>query len=320
VSTSRFGRYALTSCAAAALLAGCGGSSSPPAVATLGAQARSWMKPGTSSGDLIYALGGCGGTCVLSYPARKLVGTLDVPASSITGDCSDSSGDVFISNGTSIVEYAHGGTTPIATLSLPGDEAIGCSVDPTTGNLAVVFRGSGANIAVFPGARGTPTVYYSKITSFYCGYDNAGDLFVNGYSGEYFGFAELAKGSTGFLQLSISQSVGNPGQVQWDGKYITWETAFESRTTVSRLAISGSSATIVGTSHFDVLKNATQSWIDGKHIFIPYVNHGHVLYPDRIGVWKYPLGGKPAKNIENFGNYGKTVSFQGVTLSVGTQR
>ena len=111
-----------------------------------------------SSGALIYATGGCGGICVVSYPAGKLVDSISV-SGELGGDCADSAGNVFVTNNTEVLEYSHGGTSPIATLSLRGDDAAGCSIDPGTGNLAVVFSESGANVAVFPmpRARQRPT-------------------------------------------------------------------------------------------------------------------------------------------------------------------
>ena len=53
------------------------------------------------------------------------------------GQCADADGNVWIANfeGSSIVEYAHVPTTPIATLSTDGTP-IGCAVSPT-GELAV---------------------------------------------------------------------------------------------------------------------------------------------------------------------------------------
>ena len=63
------------------------------------------------------------------------------------GECVDEKGDVFILNfdGESIVEYAHGGTAPIATLNDPGEKPSGCSVNPATGDLAVTnFSGTGS--------------------------------------------------------------------------------------------------------------------------------------------------------------------------------
>ena len=73
----------LTVCAgfATALLAGCGGSQVAPTGGTIAgaasaAHGKSWMLPEAKREDLIYAVGGCGGTCVLSYPEGKVVGEL----------------------------------------------------------------------------------------------------------------------------------------------------------------------------------------------------------------------------------------------------
>ena len=45
----------------------------------------------------------------------------------------------------------------------------------------------------------------------------SGCLFVDG-SGKYqLALAELPAGGTSLIDISVSQSIGNPGQVQWDG-------------------------------------------------------------------------------------------------------
>ena len=51
-----------------------------------------------------------------TYPAGKLVGTLNATA---RGLCSDTSGNVFLVNEGGIGEYAHGGTSLINTLGSP---------------------------------------------------------------------------------------------------------------------------------------------------------------------------------------------------------
>ncbi|MFZ1017201.1 MAG: hypothetical protein WAN39_04930, partial [Candidatus Cybelea sp.] len=139
-----FGRHALLSCVAAVILAGCGGSQPPigalgampqtSGIATHAARGKSWMLPEAKTEDLIYAVGGCGGTCVLSYPKGRLVGEL----TGVEGlaDCSDTKGNVFISEATKVAEFAHGGTSPIATYGVAHTPAFGCSVDPESGNLA----------------------------------------------------------------------------------------------------------------------------------------------------------------------------------------
>jgi len=309
---SAFRRYAISTCVAAAMLAGCGGSQPPIGASTEFAH-QSSDKASGSFGDLIYAAGGCGGACILAYPDGSLVGKANITGL-VKGDCSDETGNVFITNDTQILEYAHGGTSPVATLALPGDDATGCAVDRTTGSLAVTFSGSDANIAIFPDAQGTPTLLSSHIISQYCGYDGAGNLFVSGYYNQEPQLSELPYSSSNFLVLSISPTVGAEGQVQWDGKYVTFEGRSSRKIKISRLAISGSNATVVGTTHFrGGLVTVYQSWIYGNRVLIPYSIRGQRT--NKIGLWVYPKGGKPVTKFGNFGQ-GKFATFSGVTISL----
>ncbi len=272
------------------------------------------MKRGSSSGDLIYATGGCGGTCVISYPALTLVGELPSAGNAI---CSDSLGNIFIPVGGSAIEYAHGGSEPIAVLDLPyGQDASGCSVDPQTNNLAVVFKGKNADVAVFANEQGTPTLYGTGLDSKYCGFDNKSNLFVNGYGdGLAYTIAELPAGSSTFSTYQLPNSVGTPGQVQWDGQYITYQSEGVP-SIISRLSIAGSKATVVSTV---VLKNIRhrqlQSWIYDGTIIVPFNDRGS--RQNIVGIWKYPKGGKIVKSIRKFDSFKKRdIDFQGVALSV----
>ena len=314
-------RYALSCCVAFAMLAGCGGSQPPigapgampqtSALATHAGRGKSWMVPGASSGALLYAPVGCGGTCVISYPGLKLVGSLSTPGD---GVCSDSQGNIFLPSGATVTEYAHGGSQPIATLNLPGGEGQGCAVDPKSNSLAVVFKGSGVDVAIFASERGNPTLYGSHLDSVYCGYDDKGDLFVDGMHYQQPGFAELSSGASQFTELSMPSSVGLPGQVQWDGSYITYESSDQTKT-VSRLTVSGSAVTVVATTKFNVRHRSTASWIYAGHLIVPYNIVGERA--NVVGVWKYPKGGNPTKTVRKFPPYKKsTISFNAVTLSV----
>jgi hypothetical protein len=302
------------------MLAGCSGSQPPigapgtvpqtSAIAMHADRGKSSAEPSTSSADLIYATNGCDGTCVISYPQGKLVASISAGGYMYAGDCVDSDGNVFIANGASVVEYAHGGTTPIQTLNLPGDSAAGCSIDPSTGNLAVVFSESGANVAIFPNATGAPTTYESHIVSLYCGYDNSGNLFVSGLNGHLAGLSELPVGKSDFAVLSITSNFDGVGQVQWDGSHITVEGRDEHDIKVSRLKITGSKARVVGETRFGGIRNAFQSWIYGNKIMIPYGTRGFLI--NKISVWAYPKGGKP---VIKFGQFGELTKFGGVTFS-----
>ena len=326
--TQCLGRYALGSCIAAAMLAGCGGSQpltgAPGAIAqssriaTHADRGRSWMLPEAKSEVLLYATGGCLGTCVFSYPNGKIVGSVITAGQSI---CTDVNGDVFITQSDQVVEYAHGATSPVATLSLPGLDAWGCSVDTTTGNLAVVFSGSTGNIAIFTGARGNPNIYGAKVEASYCGYDSAGNLFVDGWgSSESVALSELPARTSGFDKLSIDQHVGVPGQIQWDGSYMTWQSSNpQGADTISRFVTNGSQATIVGTTNLEGIKLQThQSWIYNDSVIVPFAHPGaRRAKSNEIGIWSYPKGGKATKLIRNFGTYNRhKVRLQGVAISV----
>ena len=153
--------------------------------------ARSWMAPDAKkSKSLLYVADQAANDVeVYSYPGGKLKGTL-TGFQTPSGVCSNKAGDVFIlnGNGTSVEVYAHGGSSPIRTLALPGYPELNCSVDPTTGNLALgVLAGScGDCFAVFAGGSGTPTIYTPSGQNGLpgCGYDNNGNLFCDAYGTE----------------------------------------------------------------------------------------------------------------------------------------
>jgi hypothetical protein len=311
-----FGGRALGIGLATALLAGCGiaqvGPSDAMSPAIMRTGGHSQALPGKSQ-DLIYATDGCGGICVLSYPEGKLVASISDP--NVTGgDCSDTNGNVFVASDNQILEFAHGGTSPIATLTLPGNHASGCGIDSVTGNLAVVFSGSGENVAVFPNASGSPTLYETFIGSNYCGYDSSGNLYVSGTDGQTNAIAQLPVGSSSFRLLSIDQTLGVPGQIQWDGMHITYESLTQRKINILRLHISGSVATVVGHTRLKGAVNAHQTWIAGDSVIVPYSAQG--FNTNKIGLWAYPKSGKATAKFGNFGQ-GGSAQFFGVTLSKG---
>jgi hypothetical protein len=332
-------RYALSGCAAAALLAGCGGSQPPigapaamPQSATqqsLTAQRNaiaaqrdagaSWMLPGANSEDLLYISNaiytkGNSQVLVFSYPNGKRVGVL-TGFSEPVGECVDEKGDVFITNTAAsgagyVYEYAHGGSSPIAVLGDPLTYPESCSVDPKSGKLAVVSVGG---VAVYPQAQGTPTTYTdSSFGSMnYGGYDGQGNLFVDGWRESIgFVFAELPRGSSSFTNLSVNKPCHDDGSVQWDGQYITLQTVAQggfAPRVIYRLTVSGSVATVVGTTKLETTRNrydGGQFWIQGKNVIGPKDSG------EAVAFWKYPAGGKGIKTINNVGSeaWGVTVS------------
>ena len=271
---------------------------SVPATAAHPDRGRSWMAPDAKTNDLLYISSYSNGDVyVYSYPHARLTGTL-TGFSSPAGECVDKSGDVFITSTSGILEYAHGGTTPIATLNDAG-LAEGCSVDPKSGNLAVTnysaTSSSEGNVAIYKGAKGSPTYYTdSKIyNENFCGYDNAGNLFVDGYprdSGEV-KLSEIPSGKTFFRNIRLNQTITGAGGVQWDGKDLALGNNTEGQGTIYQFAIDGEKGTEVGSTPLNGSGGAVQFWIEKANVIVPEP------FTNDVGIWAYPAGGSAKKTI-----------------------
>ncbi len=326
---SRLARHALGTFVAAAVFAGCGDGSGPRFAAPLSAsgalangdalttgrsdRSRSWMAPDAKKHDLLYVSDsfpyGSNDVYVYSYPKGELKGKL-TGFNEPSGQCVDKAGNVFIANfGTSqILEYAHGGTSPIRTLTDSSYYPLGCSVDPTTGSLAVTNRLSmsftAGDVAIYTNASGTPTSYTAPNFYYYefCGYDNHGNLYIDGTTkGSALEYAELTSGGSSFSALNLNQSIGFPGGVQWDGAHLA--IGDQSAAVIYQFAISGSAGTKVGSTPLTGSKDVVQFWIQGKRVIGPDAGLADVAF------YKYPAGGSPIKTISGLGEpVGATVS------------
>lgn len=156
-----------------------------PGAAERGYHGRSWMNPKAKAGALLYLSDlGTNDVYVYSWPQLDLVGMLTGlygPA----GECADRNGNVWIVNlfASDVVEYAHGGTTPIATLADPGQYPIACAVSKG-GELAVAnsqsASGGAGSVTIYPGEAGSGMNYPDSNTYVdFVGYDGA-RLFVDG--------------------------------------------------------------------------------------------------------------------------------------------
>ncbi|MGB6952957.1 MAG: hypothetical protein WBE15_13540 [Candidatus Cybelea sp.] len=316
-----FNRSALLICAAAAMLAGCGGSQPPigapgampqtSARATHADRGKSWMLPEAKAEDLIY-LSAPTGVYVYTYPKGKHVGTL-------TGfgyplyECADKSGDVFIiivdGSQQGVYEYTHGGSEPINFLPRTG--AYACSVDPTTGNLAVIAQ-FGGNVYVYANAQGTPTVYSNDIYLMTSpAYDSSGNLFVDGeYQESGFALEELPQGGGTFEDIKVQGSFDGDSYepILWNGKYLglgTRQLAKHgrrwSRTVVDRIQISGTTGIVVGEAPLSLQHEAAfpQWWVSNGVAIQASDKHG---VPSYFAYFKYP-GGKKLKKVRMPGIY-----------------
>jgi len=303
-------RIFLTPIAFAALI-GCGGSQPPigapgavlqsRAIAQQATRGESWMMSETQGQSLLYVSEYLSDVLVYSYPQGKLVGTLtgfDLAA----GMCIDTQENVFITDSGlhQIVEYAHGGSTPIATIKEDaGYLPLACSIDPDTNNLAVANEVPG-DIAIFQNARGSPTIYNYKAEFMGCAYDDKSNLYVSGVDNAF--LLELPKDGDSLTKISVS-GLKHAGSLGWDGQYLTIDLP-KSRSTINigRVSVLGSVGTIVDTVALHTLKKGLSSdiaqyWVQGNTI----VGAIGTKRGSGVGIWNYPAGGRSFKSIRTFG-------------------
>lgn len=260
------------------------------------------MAPEAAMQNLLYVLDNTHVT-VYSYPQGKLEGRLRHFNNNLLADaCVDQRGDVYIVSWEygRVYEYAHGSTKRLRELDPPGGGG-GCSVDPTSGNLAISGgEHSDAGVKIYTNAHGKPRIYADSAfyRYFFCGYDDKGNLFVDGQSypgasGDFL-LAELPKGGNALKTVEITQYIGWPGAVQWDGKHVSVQDF--STPVMYRFEISGSQATKVGTTDFDGASGVHQAWIQGSTVIVPNVCGTSCDYSDVL-FYKYPVGGKYTKKI-----------------------
>lgn len=319
------GRLAVGALVTVMILTGCGGAQNgsagavaPTVVGVAARHTASWMAAAASSGDLLYVSdAGSEAVDVYSYPDRVKVGQLaglGLPG----GLCVDRAGDIFVMNiaasgSTSIVEFAHGGTTPIETLNDPGMEPSGCAVNPVSGDLAVANYcpytqssgcGSGrGNILIYPKAKGSPRSYKVQgVTHFsYCAYDDGGTLYADGYGrrSHSFELAELPKGGDKLEKVRIhwaysEPEIVDPGGVQWDGRFLAIGYPQGENITPSVYRIDPSSGHIASVLTLDGSQSVLQYFIDRKVLIAP--NRGR-SDKGQIFFYGYPKGDKLNKVI-----------------------
>jgi hypothetical protein len=316
-------RYALTIGAGAALLAGCGAlrqaqDDMPPvtapgattqtsAIATLAEHRKSRMVPEAKSKDLLYVSDYSDDVFVFSYPAGRHVGTLTGFPASPRGLCSDQSGDVFVTDQSAIIEYAHGGTQAINTL-MDRENPIACAVDPSTGNLAVANEAG--TVSVYPNATGEPSIYSAPFIPLFCAYDDAGNLFAVSSGAPGIPIARLPKGGTSFEKVTYDQrNSGEPAGLQWVGKRLEVGSASPYSGgccgRIYHFAINGAHGRQTGRT---LLRGALDDFfVEGATAIV-------ATNTERVALYDFPKGGHATRNIKEPG----FVSFS-VVVSVGAR-
>jgi hypothetical protein len=237
---------------------------------------------------------GEGSLLEFDYPkSDKEIGEITYGVSEAQGECANvlfGAGKqtfwVTASGADEIEEFKVGGRSSIKTLSTPsGDVPVGCAMDPATGNLATTIINTGA-VVVYTKASGSGTVSQSPlIEAFFAGYDKGSNLYVDGFNNQdAFGFVELKKGSSTWETLSTSNSVEFPGQVQFDGKYIT--VYDQEAHDVFGYTCKGTNCTVKRTVSLSGSPDCNQTWIGIGDLFCPEAGGD-------VEVYKYPAGGSP---------------------------
>ena len=205
-----------------------------------------------------------------------------------------------------------------------GGDAQFCSVDPTTGNLAVSGGVSHKyGIAIYTSAKGNPRIYVESDGNdryWSCTYDGKGNLFVMVTAGSFTtsNLVELPNRSAHVRNVAWS-GTRRPrlGSIQWDGKYLAAESPASGYepTTIFRYSLRGRLATFVGKTELRGAGSPLQFWIHGAKVVM--ANEG----ADNSGaaavtLYDYPRGDKPGQIIEDAGGpQAATVSLHKVAVT-----
>jgi hypothetical protein len=280
------------SLALAACSAPSGTLSREPATGALGGHARSWMLPEAIRSKILYVSYFYGNDVfAYKYPNGEALGMVTgIPEAQGLCTSKESGGNwwVVATGSNQVMEFAHGGTTPILTINTMNDQPGSCAVDPTTGNVAVTMVTENKVIVYKSGSiDGTP--YVTPFGPFFAGYDARGNLYIDG-SGNMIG--RLRPGATSFDSITPNQGFVFPGGVQWHSGLLA--IGDQDTSNVYEYKIRGTTGTLENTTPLDG-GGAGSFWIQGQQIVAGDAGN--------IGIWEYPAGGSPVQTIPG-GFYG----------------
>jgi hypothetical protein len=271
---------------------------------------RSWIAADARGQDLLYVSSstGNGEVYVFSFPGGKLEGEL-LGYFGPQGECVDKAGDVFVTNenGWNIIEYAHGDALPIAILEEEYSYPVDCSVDPTTGDLAVAnyigTKDGRGDVAIFRHARGKPKQYDSTniFEAASCTYDGSGNLFVLAINADFKAtLEELPRGGHQLTTVSLPKSAKKwLGALRWDGQHVVTHGSEG----IYRLSISNGRVKLVGLTplnpnpglgYFSILETSSRK---GTLVRGKLAGSGSEL--GTVQIWNYPTGGTPVLTIDD---------------------
>ena len=308
--------------------------SAPSAVSTVPQSAMPQSRAHEASGsygDLLYVVT-WSEIAVVDYAQHKVVGAISGDFLDDSYICSDpNNGNVFVTQRYSgipeILEFAHGGTTPIATLRVPSEytSLFGCSVDPTSGNLAVGAEQGGYThgaILVYQGGQGYATPYSDKqIRQFYSPtYDDSGNVYAAAINKNIqFRFAELPAGKSTVTIIRPDEDLPFLNQIQWENGYLNFVEipGAHEPGMLYQAQVNGKTATIVGSEQMFHLDNP-YFWIQDSS-FYGFDGQLKSHHNRPIAEWRYPSGGHPTSKMYGIAK-GANDGLLDITLSVSPSR
>lgn len=298
--------------ATVALVAGCSGTQTgPPTAATQTTSAVAAKH--APVGPLLYISDqGTSQVQVFNYQAGPLYQTLTgftLPA----GECVDSTSHVYITDtgANTIVEYAHGSATPLATLADSGQLPVACAVKTTpvytvaVANIATT-SGPPGSISVYLNHATTPNFIYSNPTAFatinYLGY-YLGTLYLDGLSTSgSFQFGKMNNSGT-IVPIPVTGAGGAPaapGGVQHPPWPVTPYIAVGDASGSKIYHIKTNGVSILNTPNAPTVLTGTCSNILQFFLVKIGPQQHEVINPERCaaqtGVHKYPAGGPSGYN------------------------
>jgi hypothetical protein len=215
-----------------------------------------------------------------------------------TGECTSGKRTFWIVNAGNgdIDEYTYNGKKHLTTLTDTTATIFSCAVSSKNGDVAVI--GYKGRVIVFKGGKQSGAATYNVSgLPYFAGYDAKGDLFIDGFSTTYqIALLELASGSKTFHSVSLPNTVGFPGSVQWDGKYVALTDQLASD--VYRYTIANYAAKLNGTVSLGGADDCGDTWIAKPYLFC---NDAGKLAVD---VYSYPAGGESIATLDTSMSYG----------------
>ena len=248
--------------------------------------APSWMLPGAKREKILYVSYFYGNDVLAyTYPGGQNVGMITgIPDAQGLCTSKESGGNwwVVATGANEVLEFAHGGTTPLFTINTMDDQPGSCAVDPTTGNLAVTMLTT-SKVMIYKSGSIGGTSYMTPFEPFFSGYDTNGNLYIDGSGSSV---ARLRHGATSWQPITLNQSFVFPGGVQWHNGDLA--VGDQDTSNVYEYKIRGMDGTLQGTTPLDG-GGAGGFWIQGEQLIAGYQGN--------IGIWSFPTGGSPTQTI-----------------------